>query len=136
MMGVTLVLCGLVILLIGLGVAVLSWPTGVLSIAVVVAAVAVVVVAVVLSRAATVVRLDEDGYVVRWIRGAGVNEGRWKDVEDVAAATVEGERCVLLRRRDGSTTTIPVGILDRPAEVFVQDLQQHLNRGHGYRPLR
>ena len=90
----------------------------------------------VLTRRTTVVRLDETGYTVRLVRGAGVTTGRWKDVEDVVATTVEGTRCVVLRRRDGSTTTIPVGILAARSEDFVRDLQQHLNRGHGYRPVR
>jgi hypothetical protein len=89
----------------------------------------------VLTRRATVVRLDETGYTVRLVRGAGVRTGRWKDVEDVVARTIEGARCVVLRRRDGRTTTIPVGILAAPADEFVRDLQQHLNRGHGYRPV-
>ena len=59
---------------------------------------------------------------------------RWKDVEDVTAPTVEGQRCVVLRLRDGRTTTIPVDVLAGAADAFVQDLQQHLDRGHGYRP--
>jgi hypothetical protein len=139
MMAVVLAVAGLVVLVAAALVALLSWSGGVLS--VVVAGTAAVVVALlttlfVLSRRTAVVRLDETGYAVRWVRGAGVTDARWKDVEDVVADTVAGSRCVVVRHRDGRTTTIPVTILDRPAEAFVQDLQQHLNRGHGYRPLR
>ena len=54
------------------------------------------------------VRLDDEGYQVRFVRGAGVKQARWKDVEDVVATTVADERCVVLRLRDGRTTTIPV----------------------------
>lgn len=86
-------------------------------------------------RRAVVVRLDERGYQVRLVRGAGVHRAGWKEVEDVAATTVAGERCVVLRLRDGRTTTIPVDVLAGSSEDFVRDLQQHLNRGHGYRPL-
>ena len=86
-------------------------------------------------RRAIVVRLDERGYQVRHVRGAGVREAGWREVEDVAAATVAGERCVVLRLRDGRATTIPVDVLAGDSEEFVRDLQQHLNRGHGYRPL-
>lgn len=135
MMGTALVLGGLVVLLVGLGTVLFDWSAVALSVAVVLAAVAVLAAAFVLSRRATVVRLDETGYVVHWVRGAGVRSGRWKDVEDVVATTVHGARCVVLRRRDGQTTTIPVSLLDRSDDVFVRDLQQHLNRGHGYRPL-
>ena len=86
-------------------------------------------------RRRDVVRLDETGYRVRSVRGAGVRQAPWKDVEDVTAPTVEGQRCVVLRLRDGRTTTIPVDVLAGSADAFVRDLQQHLNRGHGYRRL-
>ena len=86
-------------------------------------------------RRATVVRLDVSGYQVRHVRGAGVRQAGWREVEDAAAATVAGERCVVLRLRDGRTTTIPVDVLAGSSEEFVRDLQQHLNRGHGYRPF-
>ncbi len=135
MMGAVLVLAGIVVLLVGVGVALLGWPAGVLSASVLLAAAVVLGVALVLARRATVVRLDETGYAVRWVRGVGVAQGRWKDVEDVVATTVAGDRCVVLRRRDGATTTIPVALLDRPGDKLVQDLQRHLDRGHGYRPL-
>ena len=136
MLGLVLVGAGLLVAVVAVLVAWLDLPAAVLTVAVLLAVVAVVGVGFVLTRRATVVRLDETGYTVRLVRGAGVTTGRWKDVEDVVASTVQGTRCVVLRRRDGSTTTIPVGILAAPAEEFVRDLQQHLNRGHGYRSIR
>lgn len=86
-------------------------------------------------RRTVVVRLDDSGYQVRLVRGAGVQRAGWTDVEDVAATTVAGDRCVVLRLRDGRTTTIPVDVLAGSSDDFVRDLQRHLNRGHGYRPL-
>jgi hypothetical protein len=118
-----------------LGGALFSWPATVLSVVVVAAAAGVAALALVLRRLAPVVSLDESGYEVRWVRGAGVRQGRWKDVEDMLATSVAGDRVVVLRRRDGRTTTIPVGILAGSADDFVRDLQQHLDRGHGYRPI-
>jgi hypothetical protein len=88
-----------------------------------------------LTRRATVVRLDDAGYRVRLVRGAGVKQARWTDVEDVVATTVGGERCVVLRLRNGGTTTIPVRLLGASPDAFVKDLQGHLNRGHGYRRI-
>ena len=64
-----------------------------------------------LTRGITVMRLDDAGYRVRFVRGAGVQQARWTDVEDVVATTVVGERCVVLRLRDGRTTTLPVRLL-------------------------
>ncbi len=42
---------------------------------------------------------------------------------------------MVLRLRDGRTTTIPVDVLSGSADGFVRDLQDHLDRGHGYRPV-
>lgn len=136
LMGAAMVTAGLLLVVLTVLVVALDLPTLVLSVGVVALVLVVLAVGWLLRRRAAVVRLDEAGYHVRWVRGAGVTHGRWKDVEDVLATTVAGERCVVLRRRDGSTTTIPVGILAGSADDFVRDLQQHLNRGHGYRPLR
>ncbi|MBA2465568.1 MAG: hypothetical protein H0V42_11435 [Nocardioidaceae bacterium] len=135
MMGAVLGVAGAFVLLVGIGVALLRWPSGVLSTTVLTATFVVLAMSFLLSRRPTMVRLDQTGYVVRWVRGVGVARGRWQDVEDAAATTVAGDRCVVLRRRDGRTTTIPVAVIDVPADRFVQDLQQHLNRGQGYRPL-
>lgn len=126
----------LVLVLVGFSAA-LSLPSTVLTVGLLVAVVAWVglLAAIAVLRRRVVVRFDEAGYRVRSIRGAGVLQARWKDVEDATAPTVEGDRCVVLRLRDGRTTTIPVDVLAGSAEGFVRDLQQHLNRGHGYRPL-
>ncbi len=136
MMGVALVLAGLLVLGVLVTGALLDWPAMVLTVVVVVVVLAVGGLAVSLRRLAPVVRLDDVGYEVRWVRGAGVRRGRWSDVEDAVATTMADGRCIVLRRRDGRTTTIPVDILGGSADDFVRDLQQHLNRGHGYRPVR
>ena len=40
---------------------------------------------------------------------------------------------VVLRLRDGRTTTIPVEMLAMDREAFARDLQEHLQRGQGLR---
>lgn len=135
-MGLALVALGLLlVVLVGL-VVLLSWPASVLTGGVLLALGAVVVLGLIATRRAAVVRFDEVGYRIRYIRGAGVRQAAWREVEDVAAAVVAGERCVVLRLRDGRTSTVPVDVLAADRDVFVRDLQQHLNTGHGYRPLR
>lgn len=111
----------------------LSLPGAVLTTGVLLATAAVVVLGVLARRGAVVVRFDETGYRIRHVRGAGVQQAEWKQVEDVAAGTVGGARCVVLRLRDGRTSTVPVTLLAGRPEDFVTDLQEHLNRGHGYR---
>jgi len=135
MMGALLVVLGVVVVLMTLGVGLLGVPTAVLSVGIVLVALLLLAGALVLTRGVTLVRLDDAGYRVRFVRGAGVLQARWTDVEDVVATTVVGERCVVLRLRDGRTTTIPVRLLRTSPEAFVKDLQGHLNRGHGYRRI-
>jgi hypothetical protein len=135
--GLGLALVGLLALLLVLVATVASLPGAVLTAGLLVAVVALagVLVGVLFLRRREVVRFDDEGYRVRGIRGAGVREARWKDVEDATAPTVLQDRCVLLRLRDGRTTTIPVDVLRGSADAFVRDLQEHLDTGRGYRPL-
>jgi hypothetical protein len=136
LLGALLAAVGLLLVLLVLVVALLDLPSPVITGGVAGAVIVVVFGGLFVTRRLSVVRLDKDGYRVSFIRGAGVAQARWTDVEDVVATTVAGERCVVLRLRDGRTTTIPVRVLHRPAEVFVEDLQEHLNTGHGYRRIR
>ena len=87
-------------------------------------------------RGVRVVQLGEHGYRVRLVRGAGVRQARWRDVEDVVVTTVAGDRCVVLRLRDGRATTIPLRVLNVPSRDLVRELQRRLDRGHGYRQAR
>ena len=135
-LGAALVAAGLLVGLVAALAAALDWSAVVTLVVAVTLWAGVAVLALLLLRLAPVVRLDDVGYRVRWVRGAGVREGRWNEVEDVVASTVGGARCVVLRHRDGRTTTIPVDMLSAPVESFVEDLRAHLNRGRGYRPLR
>lgn len=83
-----------------------------------------------------VLRLDEHGYRVRLLRSAQAKSARWSDVLDLQATTVSGQRCVVLRLRDGRTTTLPVDVLEGDATTLTETLSAHLDRGHGYRRLR
>jgi hypothetical protein len=82
-----------------------------------------------------VVRLDEHGYRVRVLRSAQARSARWTDVLDLQAATVGGQRCVVLRLRDGRTTTLPVDVIEGGPTRLTEALTTHLDRGHGYRRL-
>lgn len=79
---------------------------------------------------AYVLRAAPDGYTVRMVRGAGVKTARWTQVEDAVTTTIHGEPCLVLRLKDGGTTTIPVSVLAVDREQFVRELQRHLQRGH------
>jgi hypothetical protein len=89
----------------------------------------------VVTRRLAVVHLGSDGYRVRLVRGVGVAEATWKQVEEAVTASPGGVPVVVLRLGDGRSTTIPVSVLACDREDFVRDLRGHLQRGQGLRPL-
>lgn len=88
-----------------------------------------------LRKRAYVLRASADGYTVRLLRRPGVRDARWSQVEDAVAAVLSGVPCVVLRLKDGGTTTIPATVLDVDKDEFVRRLQRHLQGGQGLRPL-
>lgn len=83
---------------------------------------------------ATLLHVDAEGYRVRFVRGAGVTQARWADVEEAATASPHGIPVVVLELNDGRTTSIPVQAIALDREQFVRELQQRLREGQG-RPL-
>jgi hypothetical protein len=134
-MGAGLAVVGLLVCLATVAVAVFRLPFAVLAVVVVLAVVGVLLGGFLLTRAGYVVRLGEEGYQVRFVRGAGVKQARWRDVDDAVTAEVAGAQCVVLRLKDGRTTTIPVAVLAVDRDVFVRDVREHLQDGHGLRRL-
>jgi hypothetical protein len=135
-MGALLALVGVLVFLVALLVALTVVPPLALTVMVVVGLLAIVGGAVWLSRFSTIVRFDAEGYQVRMLRGAGVKAARWADVEDSVTSTRRGHDCIVLRLRDGRTTTVPVDVLDTTPQEFVDDLRARLDKGRGYRRLR
>ncbi|MGD9958653.1 hypothetical protein [Nocardioides sp.] len=135
LMGVALVGVGVLVCVATLLIAVLRLPVAVLTAVVVLALVLVLIGGLALGQGSYVVRLTQDGYRVRFVRGAGVKQGRWVDVSDAVTAEVAGSPCIVLRLRDGRSTTIPVQVLAVDRDEFVRDVQRHLRGGQGLRPL-
>lgn len=133
--GAALVGFGAVLLAVAVVVLVADLPRAVVTIPLVVGVVALLALVVVLFGRWYVVRLDDIGYRVRFVRGAGRTQARWTEVEDLTTTVVAGARCVVLRLRDGTTTTVPVNLVAGDREEFVDELQRRLDAGHGYRRL-
>ncbi|MFC6695959.1 hypothetical protein [Nocardioides daphniae] len=133
LLGLTMLAMAVVVALVTLGVAVANWHSAVLLVPCLVVIVAVV--GLMVFTNGWVVRFTDEGYQVRRIRGAGVDAARWKDVEDAVTSERLGSPVVVLRLRDGRTTSIPVAVLHVDREEFANDVAAHLNRGHGIRPL-
>jgi len=133
-MGTLLVLLAVLLFAATALVALLHLPLDLLVVLAVLGLAGVFVVGYVL-RKKHVVHLDEEGYRVRLVRGAGVNEASWKDVEEVLATSSRGIDCLVLRLRDGRSTTIPVTAVAADRDAFARDVRDHASRGEGLRPL-
>jgi hypothetical protein len=112
-------------------VALLRLPPDLIVVVALLAVVTIFLLGFVVVRRWFVVRVDETGYRVRFVRGAGVRSGRWSDVEDVQTQTLAGARCVVLRLRDGRRTTVPVDLIEGDRDEFVRELQRRLDRADG-----
>ena len=75
-----------------------------------------------------VLQLTVTGYRTRMIRAAGVTEARWSEVEDEIATTPRGIECIVLRLRDGRTTTIPVQLIAADKDDLARDIRGCLER--------
>lgn len=133
LMGAALMGMGLALVLATVLVLVLKLPLDILSGIVILVVIGVFVLGFVLVRRWYVVRLGSTGYQIRFVRGAGVEAARWTDVEDMTTQSIAGSRCVVLRLRDGRTTTIPVDLVQADPEQFVEELRRRLDAGHGYK---
>ena len=77
-------------------------PGVVLTAGVLLAVVLVVGLALALGRPVWVLRVDETGYRVRFVRGAGVARAPWADVEAWPRGEAGGSRVLVLDLRDGA----------------------------------
>lgn len=116
-------------------VALTGLPPDVLVVVLVLGLVAVFALGWWLRSRAYVVECRPESYRIGLVRGAGVREERWKAVEDAVVSSNRGIPTVVLRLRDGRTTTIPVGLLAIDKDDFVRDLQRFLQHGQGLRTL-
>ena len=124
LLGLALLVLGGLVFVATAVVVLFSAPIALLTVAVVVCVVGIFGFGWVLNRRAWIVRLTGDGYRVRFVRGAGVRQARWLDVEQVVTDTIAGSPCVVLRLRSGGATTIPVEVLavDRATRSRVEAL--------------
>jgi len=135
LLGAFLAAVGSAVVVVAIVVATTPVPAGLLTGVVALAVLGIAVLAVLLVPRRYVVRLDDVGYRVRFVRGAGRERARWTDVQDLTTAVVSGTECVVLRLRDGGSSTLPVRVIEGDREEFVDELQRRLDAGHGYRRL-
>ena len=105
-----------------------GWPPDLIVLVLFVELVAVFGAAAWLHSRAYVVRLDDVGYSVRLVRGAGVKDGRWSEVTDAVAAHPHDIACLVLKRTDGASTSIPVGMIAVDRDDFAREVASRLSR--------
>ncbi|WP_145724070.1 MULTISPECIES: hypothetical protein [unclassified Nocardioides] len=108
--------------------AALDWSADVLVVVLAVGLLGLIALAWWLRAGLVLVRLTDAGYQVRLIRSAGVTEARWSEVEDAVAAAPSDVDCLVLRLRDGRSTTIPVELVAGDKDDFARDVREHLKR--------
>jgi hypothetical protein len=79
-----------------------------------------------LRNKAYVLRASAQGYRIAFVRGAGVREARWVDIQEAVTTMPGGTPCLELRLKKGGATMIPVTILSIDREQFVRELQVYL----------
>ncbi|HET9421218.1 MAG TPA: hypothetical protein VFO49_08780 [Nocardioides sp.] len=127
--GLYLVLLAVVVFAATIVVAASDLPGDALVVLLVLGLAGLFVLAWVLRSKITVVHLDATGYTVAMIRGAGVKEARWADVEDAVTASPRGFPSVVIRLRDGGSTTIPVQALAGDPDDLARDVRDRLRAG-------
>ncbi|HET6167072.1 MAG TPA: hypothetical protein VFE07_09610 [Marmoricola sp.] len=131
--GAVVAVAGLVVLVVTMVAVTVGLPAALVLAAAALAVVALVAAAGLVGRRWWVVRLDDTGYRVRLVRGVGRTAARWKDVEDLTTTFVSGSPCVVLRLRDGSSSTVPVDVVEGDREELVDELRRRLDGANGYR---
>ena len=124
-----LAVLGGLVLVVGLLVALLDVPDTAFTVALTVSIALLLLSGYGLLRAAPLVSLDEVGYRVRYLRGAGVVAARWHEV----AGRRDRDRARRRLRRAAapgrSEHDDPGRLLDAPRDDFVRDLGEHLTAG-------
>lgn len=135
LVGLALVLVAVVVLLLTVLTALLAWPPAVILVAAAGGLAATLATTWWLVRRLRVVTLDERGYRVRLVRGAGVRDAEWRQVSEAVTAHLGGVDCVVLRLKDGRATRVPVAVLSGDRNHFVAEVRERLRDAEGLRPL-
>lgn len=108
--------------------AAIAWVLGVA------AALLVIVSTVLLLRPPVVVRLDDEGYRLGRVPQGGVRKARWRDVTRVETTDSTHGRSLVFTL-DGAASTIPLLLVAGRAAALQREVNERLNRAHGYRRL-
>ncbi len=103
---------------------------------------ALVVTVVVLGAAAwlvwrppLVLELSARGYRLHHLRGGGVPDADWRDVESAQTQDTAHGPALVIKLSDGRHSVAPRALLGGRAEEAAGEVQERLDTAYGYRPL-
>ena len=79
--------------------------------------------------------VSSHGYRLVNVRGGGLAEATWAEVDSVTAGSSEGGEVMVVTLHDGRTTVVPVALLGDQAITAERDMHGRLNAAFGYRRL-
>jgi len=88
-----------------------------------------------LIRPPVALALDDSGYRIDPLAGAGTRVARWVDVARVEAVDRRGEVGAVLHLHDGTTSRVVARMVAEPMPTWLADFDTRLNRAHGQRRL-
>lgn len=81
-------------------------------------------------------QLDDDGFTNRTsLRRGTVRQAKWNEVADVQRSDTQGGPTLQIHLADGRRSPIVANLLAGSVSDLEQQVRQHLNDAHGYRPL-
>ena len=79
--------------------------------------------------------LESHGYRVRNVRGRGVAEASWSEVETVTGGPGTEGAVMQITLRGGRSSVVPLVLLGPQAVVAEREIHERLNAAFGYRRL-
>ncbi len=79
--------------------------------------------------------VSADGYRVHNLRGGGVRQARWSEVDAVEGGGGAEGAVMAITLRSGLVTQVPLGLLGEQANTAEREVHDRLNAAYGYRRL-
>jgi hypothetical protein len=86
-------------------------------------------------RRVPVLSVDQDGYEVRLIRGAGTRAATWRAVADLVTGEVNQLPVVVIQLNGGGRTVLPVDLFDVDRDELVVQLRELAQQSQRLRRL-
>ncbi|MBA2699449.1 MAG: hypothetical protein H0U61_11890 [Nocardioidaceae bacterium] len=87
------------------------------------------------SRPPLVLELSTQGYRLHHLRGGGVPNAKWREVESAQTEQTADGPALVMQLADGSRSVVPLTLLGNRTGEAKREVHERLNSAYGYRPL-